>query len=46
MKPTYIFPLILIVLDIGAAVMYGISGEWKKVIYWLAAAVLNTAVTF
>lgn len=46
MKPTYIFPLILIVLDIGAAVMYGISGEWKKVIYWLAAAVLNAAVTF
>ncbi len=42
----YIFPVILIALDLGAAVMYGISGDVKKVIYWIAAAVLNAAVTF
>jgi hypothetical protein len=37
---------VLIALDLGAAVVYGISGDWRKVVYWLAAAVLNAAVTF
>lgn len=46
MKPQYIFPLILIALDIGAAVMSVPVGDWRKVIYWVAAAVLNAAVTF
>ena len=43
---TKIFPCILIALDLGAAVVYGISGDWRKTVYWLAAAVLNAAVTF
>ena len=43
---TKIFPTILIALDLGAAVVYGISGDWRKVVYWVAAAVLNVAVTF
>ncbi len=43
---TKIFPTILIALDIGAAVVYGIAGDWRKVVYWIAAAVLNAAVTF
>ena len=43
---TKIFPTILIALDIGAAVVYGIAGDWRKVVYWIAAAVLNVAVTF
>jgi hypothetical protein len=34
------------VLDVGAAIVYATDGDWKKVIYWLAAAVLNAAVTF
>lgn len=46
MKREYIFPLILIALDIGASIMYGFSGDWRKVVYWCAAAVLNVAVTF
>ena len=46
MKSQYIFPLALIILDIGAAVIYGFSGDWRKVIYWIAAAVLNVTVTF
>ena len=46
MKSQYIFPLLLIALDIGAAVMYGISGDLRKVVYWIAAAVLNVTVTF
>lgn len=46
MRKEYIFPLILILLDVGAAIAYGAGGDWKKAIYWLAAAVLNAAVTF
>lgn len=46
MKPTHIFPIIMIALDIGAAVMCLFSQEHKKAIYWLAAAVLNASVTF
>lgn len=42
----YIFPIILIVLDFGAGIAYGINGEVKKLIYWFAAAVLNITVTF
>lgn len=42
----YIFPTILIALDLGAAILYGTGGDWKKTVYWIAAAVLNAAVTF
>lgn len=40
-----IFPFILIALDIGAAVMCLIGKDYKKCVYWLAAAVLNLCVT-
>lgn len=46
MKPQHIFPLALIALDVGAAIVYGVNGDARKVIYWLAAAVLNITVTF
>lgn len=46
MKKEYIFPIMLIALDIGAGIVYGAAGDYKKLIYWLAAAVLNIAVTF
>lgn len=42
----YIFPSLLILLDIGAAIMCAVAGDWKKTIYWIAAAVLNVTVTF
>lgn len=46
MKTTYIFPLILIALDVGAGFVYAAHGDYKKLIYWIAAAVLNITVTF
>lgn len=46
MKAQYIFPLLLIALDIGAAVVYAIAKDWRMVTYWIAAAVLNVSVTF
>ncbi len=33
------FPAALILLDVVAAVMYLQKRDWRKVIYWLAAAV-------
>lgn len=46
MKSVYIFPSVLILLDIGAAAISGANGDVRKLIYWIAAAVLNAAVTF
>ena len=48
MISTRLFPTILIVLDVFAAIGYGLHGwhEWRKVVYWLAAAVLTYTVTY
>lgn len=46
MKTTLIFPTLLIALDVGAAVVYAIGGDWKKAIYWFAAATLTATVTY
>ena len=43
---TQILPLVLMVIDLGAAVVCLWSKEYKRTIYWLAAAVLNWTVTF
>ncbi len=41
-----VLPVVMILLDVGAAVVYGCCGDWKKTVYWIAAAVLNITVTF
>ena len=46
MKTQHIFPLLLIALDLGAAAMYIPTGDWRKVVYWIAAAILSVTVTF
>ena len=42
----YIFPVSLIALDIGAAVIYALQKDFKMMTYWISAAVLNICVTF
>lgn len=42
----YIFPAILIILQIGAGICSVAAGDYKKIVYWIAAAVLNAVVTF
>ena len=42
----YIFPITLIILDVGAALMYALGKDFKMAIYWIAAAILNVCVTF
>ena len=48
MISTRLFPTLLIVLDVLAAMGYSLQGwhEWRKVVYWLAAAVLTYTVTY
>lgn len=46
MRTEHIFPLILIALNVGAGLVYAAHGDYKKLIYWIAAAVLNITVTF
>lgn len=46
MTRAQIFPTILMVLDVGAGVVNFTGGDWKRDIYWLAAAVLTATVTF
>ena len=41
-----LFPIALIVLDVGAAIVYAETLDWRRSIYWLAAAVLTACVTF
>lgn len=43
---TIAFPATLIFLDVGAAVVYAAAMDWRRSIYWLAAAVLTACVTF
>ena len=43
---TRAFPIVLIMLDIGAAIVYGAALDWRRAIYWLAAGVLTACVTF
>lgn len=46
LKPEQILPLVLIVIDVLAAVVCITQKEYKKAVYWLTAAVLNVTVTF
>lgn len=46
MKATLIFPTVLIVLDVGAAIVCAVGGDLKRAIYWFAAATLTATVTY
>lgn len=41
------FPTILILLDVAAAIVYlASSGDHRKAIYWISAAILTASVTY
>jgi len=41
-----VFPTLLIILNVCAAAGYLPTGDWRRVIYWLAAATLTTVITW
>lgn len=45
MIPVWLFPAVMIVLSASAAIVYGIAGDIRHCIYWVAAAVLTLSVT-
>ena len=45
-SPEQILPLMLIIINILAAIVCFAHNEPKKGVYWIAAAILNWTVTF
>jgi len=41
-----IFPMLLILLDLGASVVYFSHSDYRRAVYWAAAAILTFSVTF
>jgi len=41
-----IFPTVLIVIDVLASMVYVSKGDWRKTLYWIAAAVLTFVITY
>lgn len=46
MTRSQVLPTILMVIDMGAGVVCGLDGDWRKLVYWWAAAVLTASVTW
>lgn len=48
MKSDKMLPTVLVAIDILAAGRYALNGmeDWRKVVYWLAAAALTFVVTY
>jgi len=46
LHPTQWLPTIFIVEYIACAIVYASYHDWRRVAYWLAAAVLNASITF
>jgi len=42
----YLFPVVIILLDLGASIAYLILKDYRHSIYWLAAEILTVTVTF
>ena len=45
MDATKIFPYCLIVMDMGASIVYLAHGDIRHCVYWLSAAILTVTVT-
>ncbi len=41
-----ILPTVLMLIDIGAAIPYGLQGDWRRCLYWLFACGLTFCVTY
>lgn len=46
MKPEMILPIVLAVIDLGAAAVYGFKGDFARVFYWVSAGCITTSTLF
>ena len=45
MRAEYIFPSLLIALDLCTALVYAVHGDWKHFGYWASAASISVFAT-
>lgn len=45
MKLVHLLPAAMILMSIGAATAYAFDGDWRRALYWSAAAVITVSVT-
>ena len=43
--PPQVFPVCLMILNLCASAIYAVHGDYRRMIYWIAAAVLTACVT-
>jgi hypothetical protein len=43
---TKLAPLTTIILMVASSVPYAVYGDWRRCVYWLAAAIINIVVTY
>ena len=41
-----LFPNVIILLDLGASIVYICQGDYRRFVYWLAAAIITISVTY
>jgi len=41
-----VFPSLLIVIYLSASAVYGLNGDWRHAVYWIAAATITVVITF
>lgn len=46
MENDKIFPTVIILLSLGAAIVYAFKGDVRHAIYWFSATMLNISVTY
>ena len=39
-------PTVLMAIDVAAGIIYACNGDFKRCVYWLAAATLTATVTY
>jgi len=43
---TKLFPIALLVCNVGSAVCYAASGDYRRSLYWAASSICIAAITF
>jgi len=46
MNKAQVFPTIIILLSLGAAIVYSVKGDYFHARYWFLAAAINASVTY
>lgn len=46
MSVKFVFPVVLLLCNLGAAVAYAAEGDYRRAAYWAASSVCIAAVTF